>query len=199
MGRRIHIVIAEPSLIIRSGIISVLKKLNTININIAEITDLNSLERQICRHNPDILIINPSYLGLFSLQQIKNSTGRAKMKTVALKQNISDNTALKSYDEVISIYDTAGTIGEKLVNLINTDTVTEYKLELSAREREIVICIAKGLSNKQIADKLCLSAHTVMTHRRNITNKLQIHSPAGLTIYAIVNKLVDISDIKDVM
>ena len=63
--------------------------------------------------------------------------------------------------------------------------------------REIVVCIVKGMSNKQIADTLCISTHTVITHRRNIVAKLQIHSPAGLTIYAIVNKLVDLSEIRD--
>lgn len=68
---------------------------------------------------------------------------------------------------------------------------------LSAREREIVVCVVKGLTNKQIADALCISAHTVITHRRNIASKLQIHSAAGLTIYAIVNKLVELSEIKD--
>lgn len=68
---------------------------------------------------------------------------------------------------------------------------------LSAREREIIICVVKGMTNKQIGDALCISTHTVITHRRNIAAKLQIHSPAGLTIYAIVNKLVDLSEIKD--
>ena len=67
---------------------------------------------------------------------------------------------------------------------------------LSAREREIIVCVVKGLTNKETADMLCLSVHTVITHRRNIARKLQIHSPAGLTIYAIVNKLVDMSEIK---
>lgn len=68
---------------------------------------------------------------------------------------------------------------------------------LSAREKEIIVCIVKGMTNKQIADALCISAHTVITHRRNIVAKLQIHSAAGLTIYAIVNKLVELSEIKD--
>ncbi|MCH5178745.1 MAG: helix-turn-helix transcriptional regulator [Prevotellaceae bacterium] len=67
--------------------------------------------------------------------------------------------------------------------------------ELSAREQEIVVCVARGFSNKEIADKLCLSVNTVTTHRRNIARKLQIHSPSGLTIYAIVNKLVTLSEV----
>ena len=67
--------------------------------------------------------------------------------------------------------------------------------ELSSRERDVVVQIVKGLSNKEIADVLCISVHTVITHRKNITRKLNIHSTAGLTIYAIVNKLIDINSL----
>lgn len=67
---------------------------------------------------------------------------------------------------------------------------------LSQREREIVTCVVKGMTNKEIADTLFLSIHTVITHRRNIARKLEIHSAAGLTIYAIINNLVDISEVK---
>lgn len=67
---------------------------------------------------------------------------------------------------------------------------------LSSREKEIIRCVVKGMTNKQIAEALFISAHTVITHRRNIAAKLQIHSAAGLTIYAIVNKLVDLSEIQ---
>ena len=70
--------------------------------------------------------------------------------------------------------------------------------ELSAREKEIVSCVAKGMSNKEIADRLCLSINTVTTHRRNIARKLQIHSPAGITIYAIVNKLVTLGEVSSI-
>lgn len=66
---------------------------------------------------------------------------------------------------------------------------------LSDREKDIVVCVTKGMNNKEIADYLFLSVHTVTTHRRNISNKLQIHSTAGLIIYAIANRLVNIEDI----
>lgn len=66
---------------------------------------------------------------------------------------------------------------------------------LSEREKEIVACVAKGLSNKEIAEYLFLSINTVTTHRRNIAKKLSIHSSAGITIYAIVNHLVKIEDV----
>lgn len=67
---------------------------------------------------------------------------------------------------------------------------------LSDRERDVIVCVVQGMQNKEIADHLCISVNTVITHRRNIARKLQIHSPAGLTIYAIVNGLVDISSVK---
>ena len=66
---------------------------------------------------------------------------------------------------------------------------------LSERERDVLVHIVRGLTNKEIAAKMFLSVHTVNTHRKNIMNKLKIHSPAGLTIYAIVNKLVEIEDL----
>ena len=68
--------------------------------------------------------------------------------------------------------------------------------ELSSRERDVVVQIVKGLSNKEIADVLCISVHTVITHRKNITRKLNIHSTAGLTIYAIVHKLIDLNNLE---
>ena len=67
---------------------------------------------------------------------------------------------------------------------------------LSDRERDVIIALVQGMQNKEIADHLCISTNTVITHRRNIARKLQIHSAAGLTIYAIVNGLVDISSVK---
>lgn len=67
---------------------------------------------------------------------------------------------------------------------------------LSQREKEIITCVVKGMSNKEIAEHLYISIHTVITHRRNIARKLEIHSPTLLTVYAIVNKLVDISEVK---
>ena len=69
----------------------------------------------------------------------------------------------------------------------------EAEEQLSDREKEILVCLVQGMSNKEIANHLYISLNTVITHRRNIARKLQIHSVAGLTIYAIVNKLVDIS------
>ena len=63
--------------------------------------------------------------------------------------------------------------------------------KVSDREKDIIICIVQGMSNKEIASHLYISVNTVITHRRNIARKLNIHSVAGLTIYAFANGLID--------
>lgn len=73
---------------------------------------------------------------------------------------------------------------------------TENSETISEREKEVIVAVVQGMSNKEIADHLFISPNTVTTHRKNIARKLQIHSPAGLTIYAIVNGLVDIGKLK---
>ena len=67
--------------------------------------------------------------------------------------------------------------------------------ELSEREKEVLTLVVQGLLNKEIADKLHLSLHTVLSHRKNIAKKLNIHSTAGLTIYAIVNHLIEVDEV----
>lgn len=85
-------------------------------------------------------------------------------------------------------------VSVKISNMINQNPANTEML--SDREKDVIVSLVQGMTNKEIADHLCISINTVITHRRNIARKLQIHSPAGLTIYAIVNNLVDISTVK---
>ncbi|CDA54701.1 transcriptional regulator LuxR family protein [Prevotella sp. CAG:604] len=82
----------------------------------------------------------------------------------------------------------------KISSMINQTPMSDE--QLSDREKDVIVALVQGMTNKEIADHLYISINTVITHRRNIARKLQIHSPAGLTIYAIVNNLVDISTVK---
>lgn len=82
----------------------------------------------------------------------------------------------------------------KISSMINQTPMSDE--QLSDREKDVIVALVQGMTNKEIADHLFISINTVITHRRNIARKLQIHSPAGLTIYAIVNNLVDISSVK---
>ena len=87
-------------------------------------------------------------------------------------------------------------VTKNITDMVFKGGIGQNSEALSDREKDVIISLVQGMSNKEIADHLCISTNTVITHRRNIARKLQIHSPAGLTIYAIVNGLVDISAVK---
>ena len=192
------IAIAEPSVIIRTGITVALKRIPGYRIQPVEILTLDSLNNYLHTHKPDILIINPSFWGYFDIGRLKEETSNLKLKSLALLFTSIDVSLLRNYDDTISIYDTVDQLKIKLDSLVDSPAKesADEATALSNREKEIITCIVKGLTNKEIALELFLSTHTVISHRRNIARKLEIHSTAGLTIYAIVNKLVELDDIK---
>ena len=153
-------------------------------------------------YTPDILLVNPTFGGWFHMEEFRSDPVHASVKCIALNCHITDASVLRAYDESITLHDDVDTLVAKFKSVIATDEEDPSSFAqpdteaLSQREREIVICVVKGMTNREIADRLFLSVHTVNTHRRNIARKLEIHSTAGLTIYAIVNKLVDLADVK---
>ena len=182
MSTNIKITIAESSSIIRCGLETLLKRLPGFRIQISEITAADCLTEGLRIYKPDILIVNPSIPGNFNLQHLKDECGCPDMKCFALQYNVSDPFLLRL--ERLNTEEVPSEEGE------NEDQQT-----LSSREKEIVICVVKGMTNREIADRLYLSTHTVITHRRNIARKLQVHSASGLTVYAIVNKLIELKDL----
>ena len=100
--------------------------------------------------------------------------------------------AIRRLEQIVKQNDVTRNISD----MVFKGSIGQNPEALSDREKDVIIALVQGMSNKEIADHLCISTNTVITHRRNIARKLQIHSPAGLTIYAIVNGLVDISAVK---
>lgn len=195
MSKRIKITIAEPSEIIRRGVYAVLKESGSSEIEIYEVSDMEQLVNSLNYQRPDILVANVSAMGVFSPQKMRKELGNADIRLVGLQTTLADPSALRNYDETISIHESPDQIREKLARIAGSAQSERKQESLSQREKEVIACVVKGLTNKQIAERLCLSTHTVITHRRNISAKLDIHSTAGLTIYAIVNKLVELDDI----
>ena len=109
-----------------------------------------------------------------------------------------DDEQMKQYDGIISMYDEPVAIVRKLRESLASqeEHVEPEGPDLSAREKEILVCVAKGMLNKEIADQCNLSIHTVITHRKNITRKTGIKTVAGLTVYALLNNLIDSSSIE---
>lgn len=194
----IKVAIAEPSVIIRSGLSATLKRIQGLKIQPFEFQSIDSLLNYLHIYKPDILIINPSFWGYYDVSKLKTATKNSGLNCYALIYSPIDESLLKGYTDVISISDDLMLLGSKINKLFvsNVDDTDEDASMLSVREKEILTCVVKGLTNKDIALQLFLSTHTVISHRRNIARKLEIHSTAGLTIYAIVNKLVELDEIK---
>ncbi len=192
-------VVADNSFIVRSGLVSVLRHIPGLTATAFDVKTQESLRNYVAMHHPDVVIVNPVFDGLFDVKAFKAEFKQEDMRVVAISTAVLDQNVLSGYDEHFLLYDSPDDVYEKIKKVLMAEKqeTTSSTESLSNREREIIVCVVKGMTNKEIAEKLCLSIHTVITHRRNISNKLQIRSAAGLTIYAIVNKLVDIKDVKD--
>lgn len=193
---KITIAIVEPSYMVRKGLIHALSK-SPIIAKVVELKETEDIKYQIEIIQPDALIINAMLMGYISRQNIKQQLGLGKnTMVIALFYNIIDEQFSSLYDAVLRINDPESKIIETVESSFNPpEDKTTSQEELSDREKEILISIVKGMSNKEIADYHYISIHTAITHRRNIIRKLKIHSISGLTIYAIINKLIDMSDI----
>lgn len=189
------ILLITPSRIIARGIASILEEHGGFTIE-AVLTDLSRENEATVRDSmSDIIIVDPVIFDYASRplgrSRISDLTDAA---VVAAPTVLPDDESMKNYDETISIYDTPAAVISKLRNSLAHSTgksPAENREELSAREKEILVCVAKGMLNKEIADRYHISIYTVITHRKNITRKTGIKTVAGLTVYALLNSLID--------
>lgn len=192
---KIVVAIAEASYIIRKGLVFALSKSSAVT-KVVELKEMEDIKYQINILRPDVVIVNAMFLG-HTVRDFRQSLGLdKKAKVIAFLYHPIDEQFCSSYDAILKINDSESKILEVIDECINKpDDKTVSQEELSDREKEILISVVKGMSNKEIADHHNISIHTAITHRRNIIRKLKIHSISGLTIYAIINKLIDVSDV----
>lgn len=196
LNKKNVIAVAEPSYIIRKGLVYVLSQSSIVS-KVVELKEMEDLNYQLNLVQPDALIINPMLFGHANRSDIRQQLNLEKEITIiALVYNLIDEKFYRTYDAVLRINDSESKIDDILQEALNKDSKQSDTEELSDREKEILVSVVKGMSNKEIADYHNISIHTVITHRRNMSRKLKIHSASGLIIYAIINKLVDISEIK---
>ncbi len=187
-------IIIEKSYLIRKGLISIIEKIPDTQV-IQQFDNEDDLKILINLES-DFIIINPNLLNANTLNIIKKIAKNIQLISLSEKSIV----LTKELEWTTQIYldDTQNSILKKLNTLIgNRETKnvkSEVPEEISKREIDILKNIALGYSNKEIADKLFISTHTVVTHRKNITRKLGIKTVPGLTIYAILNKIIDIND-----
>jgi DNA-binding CsgD family transcriptional regulator len=192
MVKNIKIAVAVPTVVINKGLAAILKKIHGLHTDVFELYNIELLKKIIITQIPDIVIISTELLFVTGLQNFKKQFINEKIKLVILQGVYDNHLIAKNFDESVSIFDSEYEIKKKIVNLVSMPPKEQDENNLSVREKEIIVEVVKGLTNKEIANKLNLSVHTIITHRRNISAKLQIRSTAGLTIYAISNKLIEV-------
>lgn len=191
------VLIVEPSEIICNGLRSILESSGEYNV-LSEIHDASTLMDRLNVARPDVLIVNPTLLSPTPRQQI-SAIGRIRptMPVVALVYQYVEQSLLESFRYVLDIRSTRSTLlsilHDATSNTGNSVEPTEStdNYELSDRETDVLVLVAKGLSSKEIADKLHISVHTVNSHRKNITHKTGIKSVAGLAVYAMIHNLME--------
>lgn len=197
--KKYKIVIIEPSTIICAGIKSLLTPYPEFEINHV-FADLTHFIERVSITPADIVLLNPSLLDYQKRMSIKSLLPTVPGTLLfALLYGYAEAEVLKQYNGTIEITDDAATITRKLKQAIesnqdNADTADSY--ELSEREKEILTSVARGMTNKEIADVHNISIHTVISHRKNISRKTGIKTVSGLTVYALLNNLIDQSDIE---
>jgi len=191
------VLLIVPSIVVAKGLESIFD--NQGEFEVAGILpDLGrGSETRLRNVEADVIIIDPT---VFSYAERSNGrswlSDNSDAAAVALQTGLNDEETLRQFDETVSLYDEPTTIIRKLRAALEgrqESGKTEGE-ELSSREKEILVCVAKGMLNKEIADQFNISIYTVITHRKNITRKTGIKTVAGLTVYALLNNLIDVGD-----
>lgn len=185
-----------PSRVMARGIEGVFNDLGEFKVE-GIVSDISDREESILKNiSVDAVIVDPAIFPHSERAHARHLISEyTSAAVVAFPSVCMDDEAMRQYDAVLNIYDTPAEIVHKLRNAVSApkeDAVQDGD-ELSSREKEILICVAKGMINKEIADILNISVHTVISHRRNITRKTGIKTVAGLTVYALLNNLIDAS------
>ena len=194
MKPKLQVLIAEPSDIIREGLSALLDEEEFVmQAPLREIPA--DMAQRIGRQQPDILILNPTLLNTPPrMQLVAIQQARTSMAVVALVYQYVKQSRLRHFDAVIDIRDSRASILQAVLGLSAKTGAGDNALsnhELTRRETAVLVEVAKGLSNKEIASRLNVSVFTVTTHRKNIVRKTGIKSVAGLTVYALLNNLID--------
>lgn len=190
-----RVAIVEPSEIILKGVCQMFQATDFEIVLCC--TDGDSLLERMAVARPDVVVLG-TQSSIAAESNIRQShTELQSVALVLLATTVCDDDSVRQFDSVINIYDSQRVILRKMQGAIEQSQTNPYteSHDLSERERDVLILVAKGLANKEIADRLNISVHTVMSHRKNISHKTGIKSVAGLTVYALLNNLLDASDV----
>lgn len=188
-----NVLLISPSQVLACGLKTVFEQHSEFRImeHFSELPHNDSLLRD---KEVDLIIIDPCVLDYSTRSNVRSPlVNIVRTPVLAIETIFAEEEFWKRFDGVIGIYDSPATIVNECRRSLETelDNSKTEAGELSAREKEILVKVAQGKLNKEIADELNLSVYTIMTHRKNITKKTGIRTVAGLVVYAMLNNLLD--------
>lgn len=193
----IKVFIAEPSFLLREGIKTLLSQMRLSHRVEETNMRLEKLPQILRKTGADLIIMNPELMP--SGMVINRSDPKLSQAVwVALAKDPLEHAVAAQFDFVVpSCASRAELVAqfELIVERVGLPARADEST-LSDRETDILKYVALGLTNNEISEKLFISIHTVMTHRKNITRKLGIKTVSGLTVYAILNKLITAEQLK---
>jgi len=198
VNNNIHIVIIEPSTIIYEGLCSILGYSDA-HPGITRLDKIDDIPNYTIRKTVDVIIVNPAQVqnNLKNYNAIRNALSQTKW--IGIIYSYFDPHLLSAFDEIISVFDTP----ESIISLVqrtadqSEDNEQSTQEKLTEREIEVLKLLTAGNSNKEIADQLNISTHTVISHRKNLSQKTGIKSVSGLTIYAVVKNIITLDNFKE--
>lgn len=181
----------EPFDVIRAGLSNIIRQ-GSVALQLIETSSINNIARTLHGQKPDLMLVPHELLPM--PQKLLNELHLPQSTTVCgIAHQQSPDEPAEGYTTSISIFDSQDVWLSRLRQLKMHQNALA---DLTDREREVLRLLSLGLSNKEVANMLKISTHTVISHRKNIIDKTDIHSLAGLTLYAIINGVVNIDEIK---
>lgn len=200
LKKRQRVVIIEPSAIITLGLRAILAEAAHEFEIVGTFDDLAHFHERAPLLEPDMILIDPAIFDFQKRMAVHSLLcGMPEVALVAIIHGFIEPEALKQYNGVLHIFDDNRKIIRQLRQAAEnrpTEAETGDNYELTDRENEILISVAKGMTNKEIADTHNISVHTVISHRKNISRKTGIKTVSGLTVYALLNNLIDQSEVE---
>lgn len=199
MSRQINIIAVETSPLISEGLAGILNK-SGIHCRLSIASSLEEAELLQAKQKHELIIVNPIFLNNNSKLFHSIKSRFEGVKWVGLVYALYDQKIISMFDALITSSDNPSTVTDILNKLLEKENNSEQgSLQeiLTGREIDVLKLLATGNANKEIADKLNISIHTVISHRKNISQKTGIKTVSGLTIYAVTQKLISIDTIQE--
>ncbi len=198
MSKTKKVIVVSNAFLISAGIEDLVLELSSMLVDHV----YNGSEKKLCdkilTRKPEFVVIDPESVPDILIPLINELSEEKDIKIIGLVSSTTNNNIISRFTYSLNNQDNKFQLIEALQKIIGKEEKGKPNNEqtISKRETEILQQLALGLTNQEIADKLFLSIHTVMTHRKKITRKLGIKTVSGLTVYALMNKLVDIREVE---